>query len=668
MIQRQTVPGVSTGMSTGREAAPELVLAAQLCARLGRCTAQLIPRLAGAAQRLTAIEAWKPLCFTHVNDFACERLDHSGSWLRQLARLGRTCQEMPALTDAITGADGGKPLGRAAAYEICRVARADTVADWIQRARQGTIRELKEAIRRAQDAAPASVAATPPARAQGALPVHLPPFLVCALLDIERVFRATNPGSRRCDLLEALTAECASGNGSGMIDARRDARAPRATASRDHNESVVLDTEIAPDKLVDNTTNRELLQARWTLHRVHLFIASLDAQTKAPESTSSPKHIVRSMREILALEHEVKLRIDQLLLWLDHRRAWSLLGTADAADFGQKVLDESASTTRNRLRLARALEHSATLRRGAESGQVSHQRLVRLAQLMKQRKLDEDTLQDWVDHAPQIRIKRLDDEYNAIERRRWLSGGTGTGAAPPLPLSDAEWQASLRLVPGEARQRLHMGALQALAIEAAANVCHRFTGPAETIRDLRHSLNLARVRLAEQGRQLVHSRHPGRGSLSPADEARLFPSIRLAARHVEHGTPIPDWVCLLSLLEEFAEEWDNPRHMPRRPTDAIAARDGWRCTAPGCTSREIEIHHIVYRSHGGSDDPSNLTSICPFHHRMGEHGGLLKVTGTAPLALRWQIGECVFVNERAFDLVVSETSNQTRRKLWRIAE
>jgi hypothetical protein len=142
--------------------------------------------------------------------------------------------------------------------------------------------------------------------------------------------------------------------------------------------------------------------------------------------------------------------------------------------------------------------------------------------------------------------------------------------------------------------------------------------------------------LAEQARQLA----------SPADEARLFPSIRLAARHLEHGTPIPDWICLLSLLEEFVEAWDNPRHMPRRPTDAIAARDGWRCAAPGCTSREIEVHHIVYRSHGGSDDPANLTSLCPFHHRMGEHGGLLKVTGTAPLNLRFQIGSLVFVNER----------------------
>jgi hypothetical protein len=313
------------------------------------------------------------------------------------------------------------------------------------------------------------------------------------------------------------------------------------------------------------------------------------------------------------------------------------------------------------------------LRRGAESGRVSHHRLVRLAQLTQQRKLDEVSVQQWVDHAPRIRIKRMDEELDALERCRWGSGGctgwTSIGhghneghearvlspddapSRPPLPLSDAEWQASLRLATGDARRHLLMGALHALATDASANVCWRFTAPANTLRDLRHSLNVARIELAQQARHLVESRRSVHGHCrgrahSPADESRLLPSLRLAARHLEGGTPIPDWICLLSLLEEFVEEWDNPRHVPSRPTDAIAARDGWRCTAPGCTSREIEVHHIVYRTHGGSDDPSNLTSLCPFHHRMGEHGGLLKVTGTAPLNLRWQIGGLVFMNEK----------------------
>ena len=694
MIQRQPVPAAPHGgMVVPGLVAPEFVIAARLAARLSRCTARLLPRFATAAMDLSRIEAWKSLGFTYANDFAREHLDRSSSWLRQLARLGRACQELPALKEAITGADGGKPLGRAAAYEVCRVARPDTVADWIQRARGCTIRELKETIRRTQDTEPSSVANTPPKRQRDSLRVPLPAFLHGAILDVERVFLATNPGSRRKDLLEALTAEYASGRACGMVDEPADStdggpstrsRVPAPSrrlrllpgTSGDVNESDLHGT--ATEGVDDNTTSRKLLQARWTLHRVQTYVEALAEETSRPLSSeggnaaagadATPKHIAQCMREILALECEITLRIDDLLLWLDHRRAWSLLGYADATEFGLKVLNESASTTRNRLRLARALERSAALRRSAESGRLSHQRLVRLTQLMQNSNLDRLTqldkandtaIQQWVDHCLPICIKRLDEDINAAERRRWSAsataaerGGDAAQADPtsdgaaglPLPPSDTEWQASLRLVPGEARRHLLLGGMRALAGDAPVNVCHRFQGPATVIRDLRHSLNLARVRLAELARHLeTHGRD---GTSSPADESRLFPSIRLAARHVERGSPIPDWICLLAMLEEFADEWDNPRHMPRRPTDAIASRDGWRCTAPGCTSREIEVHHIVYRSHGGSDDPSNLTSLCPFHHRMGEHGGLLKVTGKAPLDLRWQIGDRVFVNER----------------------
>jgi hypothetical protein len=668
------------GAPTGRVVAPDVAVAAQLVARLGRCTAGLVPRLADAALRLVHTEGWKSLRFTNVGDFARERLDRSGSWLRQLARLGQACQEMPALDHAITGKDGGKPLSRAAAYEICRVARPETVALWIQRARTGTIRELKAAIRRDQDSAPSSVATTPAPRRWDSWRTHVPAFLPGALLDVERAFEATNPGSRRCDLLEALNAEYASGDGGGMLDVGAEGSPGRTSRSRQpalkalpdrSGVSVVASsTEVDADPV--DTSDRDLLQARWTLHHVQMFVEAVDEKaTGAPDTSAhsrarslskrsgTPAHLAQSMREILALEHEITLRLDRLLLWLDHRRAWPLLGYADAAEFGLKVLDESPSTTRNRLRLARAMEDSAALRHGADSGQVSHQRLVRLSQLMRRSRShnrnnhnnhienndhDERIMREWLEHAPRIRIKRMDEEFDALERRRWANDGEEPPGLP-RPLSDEEWQASLRLAPGDARRHLFQGALQALATDAPANVCLRVTAPDDTIRDLRHSLNRARVRLAEQGRRLVE----GGQTLSPADESRLVPSIRLAARHVERGTPIPDWICLLAVLEEFVETWDNPRAIPRRPNDAIRARDGYRCTVPGCTERATETHHIEYRSHGGSDDPSNLTSICAFHHRMGEHGGMLQVTGTAPLHLRWKIGDKVFMNERVVD-------------------
>jgi hypothetical protein len=103
--------------------------------------------------------------------------------------------------------------------------------------------------------------------------------------------------------------------------------------------------------------------------------------------------------------------------------------------------------------------------------------------------------------------------------------------------------------------------------------------------------------------------------------------------------PLPAWAGLLGLLEEFVSTWDPPARGRRRPGEAIYARDGWRCTAPGCTSRRhLEDHHLVYRSQGGSHDESNRICLCRFHHQRGEHGVLATCRGEAPLDVVWTLG------------------------------
>jgi hypothetical protein len=114
---------------------------------------------------------------------------------------------------------------------------------------------------------------------------------------------------------------------------------------------------------------------------------------------------------------------------------------------------------------------------------------------------------------------------------------------------------------------------------------------------------------------------------------------------------VPEWVALLSLVESAVALWDNPRACPRRAGDRTYIRDGWRCAAPGCTSRRnLEEHHIDYRSRGGADEPGNLITLCRFHHQAGEHGGRLRCRGEAPLGVLWWLGEDgkggLFRNER----------------------
>jgi hypothetical protein len=48
--------------------------------------------------------------------------------------------------------------------------------------------------------------------------------------------------------------------------------------------------------------------------------------------------------------------------------------------------------------------------------------------------------------------------------------------------------------------------------------------------------------------------------------------------------------------------------------------------------------HIVYRSHQGSDEPWNLTTLCAWHHQRGAHGTGLKIRSRAPEDLIFELG------------------------------
>jgi 5-methylcytosine-specific restriction endonuclease McrA len=43
----------------------------------------------------------------------------------------------------------------------------------------------------------------------------------------------------------------------------------------------------------------------------------------------------------------------------------------------------------------------------------------------------------------------------------------------------------------------------------------------------------------------------------------------------------------------------------------VLARDGWRC---GCGARATRVHHVVALIDGGTDDMTNLRSVCVTCH------------------------------------------------------
>jgi hypothetical protein len=115
--------------------------------------------------------------------------------------------------------------------------------------------------------------------------------------------------------------------------------------------------------------------------------------------------------------------------------------------------------------------------------------------------------------------------------------------------------------------------------------------------------------------------------------ALAFRAARTAA-----GCRLSPGECLVRIAEHFIEVWGPALQERPTPAKQVRDRDGGFCGAPGCSRAGGHGHHIEFRSAGGSDDPSNLVSVCAAHHLHGVHMGWVRVTGKAPDGLRWELG------------------------------
>jgi hypothetical protein len=70
--------------------------------------------------------------------------------------------------------------------------------------------------------------------------------------------------------------------------------------------------------------------------------------------------------------------------------------------------------------------------------------------------------------------------------------------------------------------------------------------------------------------------------------------------------------------------------IPPATRRAVIQRDHERCGVPGCrASTYVDIHHIIPRALGGTNDPWNLLLVCNAHHD-AVHEGRLVIRGRAP--------------------------------------
>ncbi|MBO0803459.1 MAG: HNH endonuclease, partial [Nocardiopsaceae bacterium] len=74
------------------------------------------------------------------------------------------------------------------------------------------------------------------------------------------------------------------------------------------------------------------------------------------------------------------------------------------------------------------------------------------------------------------------------------------------------------------------------------------------------------------------------------------------------------------------------RKPPAALRRAARERDRYRCRFPGCESRRIDLHHIVFWANGGETRLGNLVCLCKRHHRLVHERGIIISTAGGALA------------------------------------
>ncbi|MGE0792309.1 MAG: HNH endonuclease [Sandaracinaceae bacterium] len=244
-----------------------------------------------------------------------------------------------------------------------------------------------------------------------------------------------------------------------------------------------------------------------------------------------------------------------------------------------------------------------------------------------------DTVDAWIGRASQRTYKHLREEVEAAELAAQALGEPVTGLEPPsAELVSLYHDLERSVVSGEhflALQQSHQaddvqtltsdGPVDGSSDEGAEDGVQTLTsfGSGSTVR--------FRVRLRED---------------------LLFLYRSLAATYVRSGIP---GSFELFLVANFWQVW-GPAFQHGTSVKAVFDRDRHRCVSPVCSSRLCTNHHVRYRAHGGGDELPNQITVCEFCHLEGEHGGRLKVRGTAD-RLHWWIGRDALLEVSGRELV-----------------
>ena len=729
--------------------------------RLAVQSVQVLLPLSKVCALVVEGELWRSAGASSLHDFTREQLERTGKWLRDHADLHDVIQRLPGLRAAVTGGEGGAPIGLCKTVLSGRVATEGTLAVWVERARRLTVGRLREAVREVQAIAAEELVFSDDSvvamRGDGASQA-----VEAECVGEDAHLRAVEHGGDASQTIAAkwggegadrpstelgrdasqAVAATTGGDGADRRAEELGSDANRAVAATSGGEDagrlaeevgcgarvgVVSGDDMCADAEPKEFSNRERLEAgdpltdgrsrrplgagsqpddlddlprvSWVipvpppvraafesaldLYRrveggdatVISFIESLVAEEFAsdkppdvfqawlraaepPLDPQSPPSGMELPAMTVALEMLAQLdtvmsragvgtdsevlwqlkclagaadmierNLAALLIEMSDSGALRELGFASIGSYAENRLGLARTTVEDRVRVARALRGRKLLQRAYLDGAFGLEKALLVVQILGRGFVEESCEALWVSHLRACTVKRLRDEKRAL---LWASAVEGRTEAP-LPMSDEAWLASLRCGPGDtlaAVKRAGHAACDGSPLVPVTGSMLRLRLPLELANDFSSCIEARRHHLSLDAASCDWSQ-----SISDED----LPSWRAARTFSAASRRVPAWVGLLAMLEEFCAAYDVAEKRSASRSE-VFVRSRHRCEAPGCTSRRVEWHHRHYKSRGGSDHHDNGDALCPTHHRRGQHGGYLHVSGDTPLQRIWRLG------------------------------
>ena len=600
--------------------------------RIGRAGTLVDRRLAPGLQRLRSRRLYRLLGYVRLGDYLTERLGMSLRRCQSILRLERVVESLPGLGLALQAGD----VSLSKVEAVAGVATAESEAFWLERARRLTVSALRDVVgaaRAAGDTSAGEVAPadgpTPPAGVAvasaseaieqdepGRLLSFSAPASVVGVwhwtLDLVRRVAGQQEPAWRC--AEYLAAEFLSGvpevpSGEARTAMFQQAGGPPADASPGPSAS-------APARVSDAASDAGAEpsgMAAWSeaCDAVREALASIGAaadldaiMSESPDGGGDDEPdawgLDARLRRLVRLRQSLAWRQGRLLAVFASWRLHRELGFGSLDDWIGDRLPMSPRRARYLMSLDRRLRGLPLVADAYRRGLVSWCQ----ARLLL-RVVSPATQSRWIRYARQVTVRRLEDAVIVCEVE--AAGAANIGASPAVSAS------------------LHTSAPDRPGCAPGSGSLHTSApdrrGGEET-------------RPAPAGRQACRRI----AFWAPLDVADLWDSALRACRAAA-GSPLDDWECFLLFVQALRDTWDSPDDPQWKRRYRIFERDGWRCMAPGCTSRSgLNEHHIIFRSQQGNDEEDNLVTLCIGHHQEGLHAGHVRCFGRAPDALWWDLG------------------------------